>query len=195
MATPLATTEDGFEAQFGTNHIGHALLTKLLLPTLLKTADMPHSDVRIISVSSIGHHMAPKDGLVLDHEKLMTLAPFQLYGQSKLANILYAKALAKRYPQIMSASVHPGLISTDLYFATIQSGWIMRLGMKMFAPLVFGDVSYGALNQLWAATSPRSGVVNGGYYNPVGKSAGASKYATDEELADRLWGWTEAQLE
>lgn len=65
MALPAGTTKEGYEIQFGTNHIGHALLTKLLMPTLQRTAEQPHADVRIVNVSSDGHKMPPKGGLAL----------------------------------------------------------------------------------------------------------------------------------
>ena len=114
MAVPAATTQEGYEIQFGTNHIGHALLTKLLLPTMLKTAEEPNADVRIINLSSMGHQMAPTKGIDFDNLSLSNSSPWTRYGQSKLANILFAKELAKRYPTITSISVHPGIIKTDV---------------------------------------------------------------------------------
>jgi NAD(P)-dependent dehydrogenase (short-subunit alcohol dehydrogenase family) len=195
MATPLAKTAEGYEAQFGTNHIGHALLTKLMLPTLIKTAELPGSDVRIINVTSIGHGMAPSGGIIFDTEKLCKHSQFRQYGQSKLANILFAKGLAKRFPQITSVAVHPGLILTDLYLAKDKSNFIVKLAMTYIAPLLFQLPKHGAYNQLWAATAPSNKVVNGGYYIPVGKKTGGSNYSRDEDLADTLWDWTEDQFE
>jgi NAD(P)-dependent dehydrogenase (short-subunit alcohol dehydrogenase family) len=194
MATPLAKTSDGYEAQFGTNHLGHAYLTKLLLPTMLKTADESSADVRVVMVSSIGHHMAPPGGIIFETDQLMKQTPFELYGQSKLANILFARALAKRYPEITSVAVHPGTIMTELYTSRSRSNVLVRLLMWYVAPLFFGDVHYGALNQLWAATVLRSKVVSGGYYMPVGKAVGGSSYACNEKLADKLWNWTEEEF-
>jgi retinol dehydrogenase-12 len=116
MMTPPGTTKDGFEVQFGTNHMGHALLTKLLLPKLLSTAKQPGADVRIITLSSVGHEWAPKGGLQLDtvHSEQRNLSSRQRYGQSKLANILYSNELARRYPAIRCVSVHPGSVNTGL---------------------------------------------------------------------------------
>jgi NAD(P)-dependent dehydrogenase (short-subunit alcohol dehydrogenase family) len=195
MATPSARTAEGYEAQFGTNHIGHALFTKLLLPTLVKTAEIPGSDVRIINVSSIAQSMAPPGGMVFNTDKLCKLNQLRQYGQSKLANVLFTKGLAKRYPQIMSVAVHPGLILTDLYLAKDKSNFIVKVAMTYVAPLFFQLPTDGAYNQLWAATAPRDQVVNGAYYLPVGKISGGTKYARDEELADRLWDWTEQQFD
>jgi len=194
MATPLAFTTEGFEAQFGTNYVGHVLLTKLLLPILLKTAELSNSDVRIVNVSSIGHYMAPRGGIIFDPKTAMSQSSFQQYGQSKLANILHSKGLVKRYPQLTSVSVHPGLILTDLYVAKDKSNSIVRFLMTYVAPLFFGDAKQGALNQLWAATAPKSQLTKGGYYMPVGRKTGGSCYARDEGLADRLWDWTEDQI-
>lgn len=194
MATPYDVTPEGYEAQIGTNHLGHALLTKLLLPLLVSTSELPGSDVRIVSVSSIGHHMAPSGGILFKQEAIKALTPAQLYGQSKLANILHVRGLAKRYPTITSAAVHPGIIKTELYNPVKKAIWLVSFAIHLFGGLVLADVQFGALNQLWAATAPRNEVNNGKYYMPIGKAIGASKYAKDEGLADRLWDWTEAQF-
>jgi NAD(P)-dependent dehydrogenase (short-subunit alcohol dehydrogenase family) len=194
MATPWSTTHEGFEAQFGTNYVGHALLTRLLLPIMTKTSELPNADVRIISVSSVGHNMAPRGGILFDEEALKALTPLQLYGQSKLANILLVKALAKRYPKIMSVAVHPGMIRTEIYSPIMKARWLINSALKIVGPLVFADVRFGALTQLWAATAPRKNVTNGTYYMPVGKDMGASKYSKDAELSEKLWKWTEEQF-
>jgi NAD(P)-dependent dehydrogenase (short-subunit alcohol dehydrogenase family) len=195
MATPSATTVEGYEAQFGTNHIGHALFTKLLLPTLVKTAEMLKSDVRIINVSSIAHGMAPPGGIIFNTDKLCKLNQFRQYGQSKLGNILFTKSLAKRYPQITSVAVHPGLILTDLYLAKDESNFIVKLAMNYIAPIFFQLPPDGAYNQLWAATAPKNQIRSGAYYLPVGKISGGSSFVRDESLADKLWDWTEQQFE
>jgi NAD(P)-dependent dehydrogenase (short-subunit alcohol dehydrogenase family) len=195
MATPLAETKEGYESQFGTNHVGHALLTKLLLPTLLRTAEEPNADVRIVNLSSDGHNMAPSGGFVPDDAKLKSLGAWPRYGHSKLANILHAKGLAKRYPQITSVSLHPGFILTDLYSA--HGSVILKYLTAAAEPVMFTPVKEGAYNQLWASTVPKDKLVNGGYYKPVGSKAGGSiltGYARDEKLADKLWAWTEEEL-
>jgi len=89
MALPQGLTKDGFEVQFGTNHMGHALLTKILMPLLLRTASKPDSDVRIVNLSSGAHGIAPKGGFL--PETVTTEMPqyhtYARYGQSKMANI------------------------------------------------------------------------------------------------------------
>lgn len=116
MATPASTTAEGYEIQFGTNHLGHALLTKLLLPVLIKTAEEEGSDVRIINLTSGGEAFAPKGGIAFDELKsdMASHLTLRRYGQSKLANILFTKQLAKRYPMIKSVAIHPGAVNTEL---------------------------------------------------------------------------------
>lgn len=115
MGSP-GTTKEGFEVQFGTNHMGHALLTRLLLPKLQSTAKEPGADVRIITLSSLAHEQTPRGGLQLDniHSEQIDISPLNRYGQSKLANILYSKELARRCPDIRCISVHPGGVDTGL---------------------------------------------------------------------------------
>ncbi|KAI9697452.1 MAG: hypothetical protein M1836_004730 [Candelina mexicana] len=194
MATPMGETKEGYEIQFGTNHVGHALLTKLLLPTLVKTAEEPNSDVRIVNLSSYGHMMAPSGGIIYETDKLGKLVTWARYGNSKLANILFTKELARRYPSITSVAVHPGLIKTDLYGPSNENSLILRYGLMVLGGLVMQDVPQGTRNQLWAATSKDKDIVSGGYYDPVGKKSGGSRYAKDKELAKRLWEWTEGEL-
>ncbi|KAH7305074.1 hypothetical protein BKA65DRAFT_203647 [Rhexocercosporidium sp. MPI-PUGE-AT-0058] len=198
MATPPGTTTEGYEVQFGTNHVGHALLTKLLLPTLVKTAQEPGSDVRVICLSSLGHLYAPWSGISFPDLKsdMKSSTTWCRYAQSKLANILFAKALQKRYGEkgVKAVAVHPGVVDTELYRSTF-SGY-MGLGklLDKGKRYVYTGVEKGALNQLWAAVGKRDAVQGGEYYTPVGVSGQGSKWCWDEELADRLWDWTENEL-
>ncbi|KAM3415576.1 Retinol dehydrogenase 12 [Cercospora zeina] len=193
MAVPYSKTKDGYEIQFGTNHVGHSLLTKLLLPTLLKTADQPDSDVRIINVSSAGHMMAP--GIVYDQDQLESYITHRRYGQSKLANLLHARELQRRYPQITTTSVHPGVIITDLYASQMQTSVLVRIALPLMKPFTL-DVPGGAKNQLWAATADKKEVASSYYWTPVGsKSGGSFWYAAKPALAKELWDWTENELE
>ncbi len=195
MATPLAETEDGYESQFGTNHMGHALFTKLLLPTLLDTAKEEGSDVRIVNLSSEGHNLAPRpQGIIFDKTELEKQGPWARYGQSKLANILFTKELASRYPSITSVAIHPGVIMTDLYAPNQQSNMLMKYALKIVGPLFMADIRTGALNQLWGAAGKKSEVVSGGYYTPVAKAGSGSKWAQKKDLAQELWAWTEREL-
>ncbi|USW48233.1 Putative short-chain dehydrogenase/reductase SDR, NAD(P)-binding domain superfamily [Septoria linicola] len=193
MATPYSKTKEGYEIQFGTNHVGHALLTKLLLPTLLKTAEQPGSDVRIVNVSSEGHMLAP--GIVYDQDYLESYYTWRRYGQSKLANILHARELQRRYPQITSTALHPGVIFTDLYVSSMKTNPLIKFSMPLLQGVLL-DVPGGAKNSLWAATADKDVVGSSHYWKPVGsKSGGSFWHAQKPGLARELWDWTEQELE
>ncbi|KFY42020.1 hypothetical protein V494_02648 [Pseudogymnoascus sp. VKM F-4513 (FW-928)] len=197
MAVPEGLTKDGYEVQFGTNHLGHALLVKLLLPTLQRTVEKPGSDVRVVTVSSVGHHLAPEEGVEFAALKgeMRHLTTWNRYAQSKLANRLFANQLAERYPGIMSVSVHPGVVTTNLYSAYVGDMGLKKLGYWGFKQLLSVSVEEGSKNQLWAATSPREKLVPGEYYFPVGILGKGSRQGEDKELGKRLWEWTEKELE
>lgn len=194
MAVPLGQTKEGFEIQLGTNHFGHFLLTKLLLPTLQATAKEPNADVRVISLTSEGHNFARSKPPLMSQPQLEACGAWGRYGYSKLANILFARSLAQRHPEILSVSVHPGLVKTDLYAPTQKNNIIMR-GMLMLGGWVRVTAEQGALNQLWASVAPRGKVVNGAYYTPVGVKSSGSSLAADEKLAEEFWAWTEKEVE
>lgn len=201
MALPPGVTEDGYEVQFGTNHLGHAALVKLLLPVMQTTAQRGN-DVRVVWNTSQGYQFASK----IDFASLKTtqacLSPFYVlsdwvrYGQSKLANILYAREFAKRYPEIVSVPIHPGVAETGL--VTGLKGfnrwfvWVTTLRIKV-------PIEQCAWNQQWAAVAPvgsgKGEVVSGRYYEPVGAEGVLTKAGKDDELARELWEWTERELE
>ena len=202
MALPANTTKDGYEAEFGTNHLGHALLIKLLLPIMEKTAAKPGSDVRIINLSSHAYQQAPKMGidfetLKSDQASLGSFFPgnkWSRYGQSKLANLLYAKELAKHHPNITSVAVHPGFIKTDL-FQNISFALRMQLEILVFFSQTWTPVEEGPYNQTWAATTVKSNLESGAYYTPIAvKTKPDTKHANDEKLAETLWEWTQKEL-
>lgn len=199
MAAPAATTKEGYEIQFGTNHVGHALLTKLLLPTMLKTAELPGADVRTIWLSSRGHMMPPNPPVQFDKVKsdMSDTMTWKRYGQSKLSNLLYASQLAKRYPQILSVALHPGMVDTPLYQSFFGNSAIVQgiMGsLKFVLRGIYLSVEDGAKNQLWAATAPRTEVTNGAYYDPVGVEGTRSAASRDDKLGEELWEWTEKEL-
>ncbi|KAK4162932.1 short-chain dehydrogenase TIC 32, chloroplastic [Cladorrhinum sp. PSN259] len=194
MAVPAALSKDGYEIHFATNHLGHALLTKKLLPLLQTTAESGR-DVRIITLSSLAWRGTPPGGIVFDKLKTtqeMAIGRWLRYGQSKLANMLYARELAKRYPQILSFSVHPGVVRTglvnDLRLADKALVLLTNIG-KMKTP------EEGTYNTLWAITAPREGIQPGVFYEPVGRATKMESNASkDPELSVRLWEWTEQEL-
>ena len=193
MALPYSKTKEGYEIQFGTNHMGHSLLTKLLLPTLLRTAEESGSDVRVVNVSSAGHQMAPGPGIIYDQDELEKFSTWRRYGQSKLADLLTARSLQKHYPSITATSLHPGVIATDLYNEGMGNP-VLKASWK-FMQMFLIDVPHGARTQLWAATGPKEQVRQSYYFVPYGsKSGGSFWHAQKPKLADELWEWTEKEL-
>jgi NAD(P)-dependent dehydrogenase (short-subunit alcohol dehydrogenase family) len=194
MATPPGLTKDGYELQFGTNYLGHALLAKLLIPLLDKTATLPSADVRIVTLASHGHMYAPKpDGIKYDtlRTDAESLGAYGRYGQSKLAAVLWARHAAKLYPQFTIASIHPGVVRTNLMNNATGSPLIVRILGKV-ANRVVAPVEQGVRNQLWASVA--EGVVSGEYYEPVGVGGMATELGKDDKLAEGLWRWTEEVL-
>jgi NAD(P)-dependent dehydrogenase (short-subunit alcohol dehydrogenase family) len=194
MAVPADLTKDGYEIQFGTNHLGHALLIKHFLPIMLNTAEA-YGDARIVSLTSIGFRLAPTGGILF--KDLQTKQEFAFggrwfrYSQSKLANILYGSEIARRYPIISVATVHPGVIKTDL---VNNLGFADRI---LVSVTNIGNIltpEKGVHNQLWAATVNKNDLQSGAFYEPVGKLGKHSKYSQDASLATELWDWTQNQL-
>ncbi|KGO48194.1 Short-chain dehydrogenase/reductase SDR [Penicillium expansum] len=195
MATPPGLTADGYEIQFGTNHLGHALLIRKLLSLLQTSAEA--ADVRIILLTSLGFKMHPGGGIVFDavrtKQEFSAFGGWIRYGQSKLANLLYARELARRYPTITSISVTPGVVNTGLVENLGRFNrafvWVTNLGQLM-------KPEEGAYNQLWASTIAKHTLQNGQFYEPVGVlSNKLDKASQDAALAKRLWDWTEEALQ
>ncbi|MCU1601498.1 MAG: short-chain dehydrogenase/reductase [Frankiales bacterium] len=189
MAVPHGRTADGFELQLGTNHLGHFALTGRLLPLLLK-ADEP----RVITVSSGAH--------VIGKMAFDDLSPaengyqrWRRYGQSKLANLLFAGELQRRAGgRILSASAHPGYAATHLQEGQGQAAFqvLMNIGNKILAQ----SDAQGAWPQLYAATMPD--VIGDSYYGPHLMSLRGHPVPTwrtpaarDEPTAQQLWDISE----
>jgi NAD(P)-dependent dehydrogenase (short-subunit alcohol dehydrogenase family) len=201
MATPAGLTEDGYEIQFGTNHLGHALLTKLLLPTLKATATAtatatgePNADVRIITLSSSQYNKGPLTGYPFPEFKTDMSSTFTTnrYGHSKLANVHFTQQLALHHPELKCIAVHPGLVQTNLPSGLIRSWPYLTWVIKLAAVCVAVPVQTGVLNQLWAAFD--KGVKSGGFYFPVGVEMHDARI-DNETAARELWEWTEKECE
>ncbi|MCF6470905.1 SDR family NAD(P)-dependent oxidoreductase [Nonomuraea sp. MG754425] len=166
-------TEDGFELQFGTNHLGHFALTGLLLPLL---AARPGA--RVVTVSSDAHAAGRIDFDDLGLER--RYGRMAAYGRSKLANLLFALELQRRADRagvdLRSVAVHPGATATG----------IVKVGrLQPLVGLVLKPAAAGAVPSLYAATSPEAR--GGAYYGPKAKLLRPSATARSEELAARLW--------
>ncbi|EFE41760.1 oxidoreductase, short-chain dehydrogenase/reductase family [Trichophyton verrucosum HKI 0517] len=191
-------TKDGYEVQLGTNYLGHFLLTSLLLPTLQKTASQPGSDVRVLSISSAAWQMAPSSpsrllSLMTSTDDLLASNRWTRYGISKAGNILLASELARRYPEITSVSIHPGVILTALYEQGRASSIVLKYGLALLVPFASSEKD-GAKNHLWAAGCARSQLRNGEYYSPVGIPDWKNELVHDKDTARRLWEWSEQHI-
>ena len=178
MALPNLQQAFGYELQFFTNHIGHFMLVTGLLEQLAPNG-------RVVVVSSGAHRWAPPGGVQFDNLSGNSgYHPWVAYGQSKMANLLFAKELAHRLPlsgQIANA-VHPGAIRTKLYRTTST---LMKAVVPLAEPLFFKNVAEGAATQCYVAVHPA--VSENGEYFVNCKPARPRKAARDPELARRLW--------
>lgn len=193
MAVPEGKTEDGFEIQMGTNHLGHFYLTQKLLPLLSKTAQAGN-DVRVVNLASTANEMAHymvNFEKMLSTEKQIAMGPWLRYGASKAGNILFAAELARRHPELTSVSLQPGLIRTDLHDA--GHGSLMGRILGLATSLQGVDVPTGTFNSLYLATGPKKEVTNGKFYMPVGKER-ANPFAKDAEKGKRFWEWSEKEV-
>jgi NAD(P)-dependent dehydrogenase (short-subunit alcohol dehydrogenase family) len=188
MATPRRRTADGFELQFGTNHLGHFALTGLLVDAMEGCADG-----RVVTLSSSAHRTGRISFDNLGGER--RYFRWRAYGQSKLANLLFALELDRRLraagSSVKSLAAHPGYAATNLQHAGPPG--LDSIVMRVTNRLVAQSEEMGALPQLYAATAP--GLEGGTYVGPDGpgeqrghpKVVSPNRAARDEEVARRLW--------
>jgi retinol dehydrogenase-12 len=183
MATPLGKTAQGLELQSGINHIGHFLLTRLLRARLEASAP-----ARIINVSSAMHTRGTADRLFetlerdpgFEHRKYV---PFDAYGDSKLANVLFTRQLATVLPPSVEAfSLHPGVIPTNLTRSLGTLGGVFRTVGKPFMK----TIAQGAATSVYAAASPDLAGKSGAYLADCA-IASSSAEGRDDRIAARLW--------
>lgn len=193
MGTPFGLSQDGIESQFSINHFAHCVLTDKLIPVL--EASQPS---RIVILSSLSHTQV--DGIryddLNDTEKYV---PMSRYGETKLANLHFAKELQERLMakalkngkecQIYVNSVHPGVVYTEL-------GRDFPKAYHIIAPYLMISPYKGALTQLYAAaaTQIETNGIRNKYFVPFCSIAPPTKYATDKELSLKTWYWTEKVL-
>ncbi len=186
MALPERELLHGREKQLYVNHVGHFQLVTGLLESLA-------ADGRIVILSSSAHGMAPKGGIRFDDLSFeQGYDGWKAYGQSKLANLLFAKELSRRLEgtdQVANAC-HPGVIATNL---GRHMPWIARVLYPVASAIAMKNVAQGAATQTYLATHPDAADVSGEYYadcNP----AKHSRHARNGEMAKRLWDVTEEIL-
>ena len=197
MAIPYDRTEDGFEMQFGVNHLGHFALTARLWPLLSKTEGS-----RVIQVSSLAHYFGEIRFEDIHWEK--GYKKWGAYGMSKLANLLFVRELARRVTEtgggVTVAAAHPGYADTELQAksARMEGKQLGAKAMNLINKILAQSGEKGALPSLYAATV--DGVEQGAYFGPGGllKMQGwpvqdsPSKKLVNNETADRLWVVSEA---
>jgi NAD(P)-dependent dehydrogenase (short-subunit alcohol dehydrogenase family) len=199
IAWPLERTAEGHEMQFGTNHLGHFLLTCLLVPALEASGD-----ARIINLSSGGHKYCTVD---LDDWNFETgeYDKWQAYGRSKTANAQFAVALDKRLSGrgVRAFSVHPGVIVTELgrHLTPDDIKMMTESNPRGGKPFTFKSVPQGAATSVWAATSSSLDGLGGIYLEncsiaepaaDLTANDGYLPYAVDAEAAERLWTLSES---
>lgn len=187
MDTPYSRTADGFEMQFGTNHLGHFALTGLLLPTML-----PVAGSRVVTVSSLAHRRGSIDFSDLLYTN--RYRPNAAYSRSKLANLLFSFKLHARLSAAGAATsslaVHPGIARSEL---VRHESALLRIVYALASPFAFQSAAMGALPSLRAATD--ASAVGGSYYGPGGRAeakgypvlVSAIEPAHSAELQERLW--------
>lgn len=194
MMTPYFKTKDGFEGQFGTNHLGHYALTGLLLDLLLTT---PGS--RVVNVSSAAHRQGKMDFSNLQFENGKGYSPMKAYGRSKLANLLFTYELQRKLESsgsnTIAVAAHPGVAMTNL--ARYLEGKILYKILYPVFKNISQDQAMGALPQIRASVD--AGVKQGGYYGPDGKremkgypvevQSNASSHSIED--AAKLWNESE----
>jgi NAD(P)-dependent dehydrogenase (short-subunit alcohol dehydrogenase family) len=179
MALPELRQKHGYELQFFTNHIGHFILVTSLLDQLAAQG-------RVVVVASDAHKGAPREGIQFDNlsgEK--AYGPWTSYGQSKLANILFANELARRLQGSgkTANSVHPGVIRTNL---GRHMNPIARGALALGAPLVLKSTAQGAATQCYVAVHPSVQGVSGKYFADCNESSPTAQ-ARNESMAAKLW--------
>jgi len=183
MACPKGLTEDGFELQIGTNHFGHFLLTNLLMPLIKRAAP----GARIVNVSSAAHEMGAMHWDDINFEKTK-YRPIVAYGQSKLANVLFTRELARKGEGsgVTAYSLHPGVIATELGRNIGDSfGALGACIMSCSRPFI-KTVESGAQTSLYCCLDESLAEESGKYYSDCREKQPAVQ-ATSDEDAKRLW--------
>ncbi|MGC1968793.1 MAG: SDR family NAD(P)-dependent oxidoreductase [Candidatus Acidiferrales bacterium] len=201
MATPFGHTADGFETQFGTNHLGHFVLVNRIAPLI-------RAGGRLINLSSAGHRFSNVDLEDSNFERT-PYDPFIAYGRSKTANILFAVAFDRRHRKrgIRAAAVHPGVIQTELgryldssHIENIVDQMNKQLAAEGKGPFEFKTIAQGAATSVWAGVVAAADDIGGQYCENchVGRivpddatisavSEGVRGYALDAKNAEALW--------
>ncbi|MEL6545432.1 MAG: SDR family NAD(P)-dependent oxidoreductase [Myxococcota bacterium] len=190
IAGTKGLSHDGFEVMYGVNHLGHFALTEGVLASL-QAADSP----RVVTVASTLHHKVEEFDFKTLREESADTGAMKGYGRAKLANVMFAKELGRRYPEITSYSVHPGTVETGIYRgvpAFIRPALFAYL--RHFTPNGLVTAQEGAQTTLHAARCDASTAPNGTYFDKS-KPSEASEVARDPEIGSLLWDLSAKQVE
>lgn len=207
MAPPFLLTAEGLELQIGTNHFGHHLLAKQLLPLLERTAG-EHGVSTVTVVASAAHYDSYPEGVRLSIEELNDEASYdrgKAYGQSKLANVLFAQELAARVKDkgILVNAIHPGAVDTNLVHHAVDAikaflgeaaGSCVEQIMQRLFPLILWTPRDAALTQVYAtvAVEVKEQQITGKYFHPIARETKPDLHCANVTLQTGLWGMTEA---
>ena len=163
MGKDAALTRDGYELHFGVNHMAHALMAKMLLPALARSADP-----RMLFLVSNGFRFTPPGGIVFDDlktpQEIAFAGRWRRYGQSKLANVIYAAGLTKHHPDILAVSIHPGVIKEGSTLWDTELSLLNRVFTSVATAGQGVSVQEGVRTTMWAATVARDQLEPGAYY-------------------------------
>ncbi|KAJ7612609.1 hypothetical protein FB45DRAFT_1009230 [Roridomyces roridus] len=198
---PEMLTAQGLDLQFGTNVLGHFFFTELLLPALTKSFQHNQVPARVVNTTSMVYTIAPGSGVEFASVKGGAerdawlkktgnfMAPWRLYGQSKMGNILASNYWAKTYSDVLvSCAVHPGPIRSELQ--RHLPGWMQALNKTALYP-----TPMGALAQLWAGTVATPAQITGQYVVPWGKVAETEKRTKDTKLEASVIAFLKEQVQ
>jgi retinol dehydrogenase 12 len=188
------TPRDKVESHFAISHLGHFVFTNTVLPTIRAAG----KGARIVNVTSWAHNHTPKEGIIFDPKRMNRPKGtnwMERYGQSKLANVLFTHGLQKRVgDDIFVNTCHPGIVKSDLG-RTALHGTMFGIMCMILNPIMEQPVEYGALTQLYLATSPEIEAkgVRGEYYFPCARQSIdlMNPKAKDDQLVERLWIYSE----
>lgn len=177
LAGQRGQTKDGFELQFGTNHLGHYLFTRILLDRIVAAGE-----ARIVNVASASHYQAKKIDWDALQQPTKSITAMREYAVSKLANVLFTKELARRLEgtKVTTYAVHPGVVATEIWKRVPgPARWLIK--KFMITP------EEGARSSIVCATAPELRLHTGRYYDVGGKERRPSRLADDVDLAKQLW--------
>ncbi|RSM05992.1 hypothetical protein CDV31_009326 [Fusarium ambrosium] len=180
---------------FGSNYMGLPLFTKLLLSTILKTAEQHGGDARVVNLSSETFKQALERGILLSPYKtpLSEISSLARYGQSKLAYYYHTPALSKLYPTVKFIAIHPGVVNTGLLDDFRKRRPWFGAFIGVLGSIFLTDVHAGAKAQLWASMAKKGNVKSDGFYNHKLKEY-KDAVLEDEKAIHELWDWTEKEF-